>query len=104
MLRFSPLLSPLPPFPPLTLAGGGELEWGYGEVSFFVICGYGLTNILRRRREQSPKVRIYAPDGGERETIIVAADEDSEFRTYVLDIVRFFCLLPLPPASFPCFL
>ena len=93
MLRFSPLLSPLPPFPPLTLAGRGELEWGYGEVSFFVICGYGLISIIRRRREQSPKVRIYAPDHGEGEIIIVAADEDNEFRIYALDIVRFFASL-----------
>ena len=62
-------------------------------MSFSVICGYGLTSIIRRRREQSPKVRIYAPDGGEREIIIVAADEDSEFRTCALDIVRFFAFL-----------
>ena len=35
-------------------------------------------------------MRVYAPDDGGGEIIIVAADEDSEFRIYALDIVRFF--------------
>ena len=38
------------------------------------------------------QMRIYAPDHGEGE-IIVAADEDNEFRIYALDIVRFFASL-----------
>ena len=50
------------------------------------------------------QMRVYAPDHGEREITIVAADEDSEFCIYALDIVRFFvslhCRLPPSLASF----